>query len=153
MPGWCTRPGPPAATGGYASRRHGGPRWGYRGARGQPRQSGGGRASPSPRSGHRHSDNHTSRRRVTAWRAGEWCGWRAGRSGGAARTFTVFGRHYALVVVDGLEPGTVTPYRVLVDGRESWPRPDPRYPPSVIRTRAEGQPTRLVFGSCRQATP
>ncbi len=99
-------------------------------------------------------------RRVTDRRATVWVQTacpatvevRAGRAGGAARTFTVFGRHYALVVVDGLEPGTVTPYRVLVDGRESWPRPDLRYPPSVIRTRADGQPTRLVFGSCRQAT-
>ena len=99
-------------------------------------------------------------RRVTDRRATVWVQTacpatvevRAGRAGDAARTFTVFGRHYALVVVDGLEPGTVTPYRVLVDGRESWPRPDPRYPPSVIRTRADGQPTRLVFGSCRQAT-
>jgi hypothetical protein len=76
---------------------------------------------------------------------------RAGSAGGAARTFTAYGCHYALVVVEGLEPGTDTPYTVLLGGREVWPPPDYPFPPSVIRTRADGQPTRLVFGSCRQA--
>ncbi|HET8658302.1 MAG TPA: alkaline phosphatase D family protein [Micromonosporaceae bacterium] len=75
-----------------------------------------------------------------------------GAAGGAARTFTAFGHHYALVVVDGLPPGAVTPYQVLLDGRAVWPAAGSPYPPSVIRTRPPGAPVRLVFGSCREAT-
>jgi hypothetical protein len=77
----------------------------------------------------------------------------AGPAGGAARTFTAFGRHYALVVVDGLPRGAATPYRVLLDGEQAWPPPDYAYPPPAIHTRAAGAPVRLVFGSCREATP
>ena len=36
---------------------------------------------------------------------------RAGSGSGAARTFTAFGRHYALVVVDGLPAASATPYQ------------------------------------------
>jgi hypothetical protein len=79
---------------------------------------------------------------------------RAGaKAHGAARTFCVHGHHYALVVVDDLPPAASTPYEVLIDGEVAWPRPDDRYPPPAIRTRAPGDPTRLVFGSCRKATP
>jgi hypothetical protein len=77
----------------------------------------------------------------------------AGTGRGAARTFTAFGRHYALVVVDGLPAGAATPYQVLVDGEPAWPPPDYGFPAPVIRTRQPGAPVRLVFGSCRQATP
>jgi hypothetical protein len=77
-----------------------------------------------------------------------------------ARTFGVHGHHYALVVVDGLEPGSVTPYAVEVDGTTVWPLPqgqrdadrDARggdYPVSVIATLKPGKPLRLAFGSCR----
>jgi hypothetical protein len=72
---------------------------------------------------------------------------------GAARTFAVHGHHYALVVVDDLPAASSTPYEVLVDGAVVWPLPDDRYPPPSIRTRTPGEPTRLVFGSCRKATP
>jgi phosphodiesterase/alkaline phosphatase D-like protein len=99
-------------------------------------------------------------RRVTGRRATLWVQTsdpatvevRAGTAGGVARTFTAYGRHYALVVVDGLAPGATTPYEVLLDGRPVWPDGGSR-PPSVIRTRPEpdGAPTRLVFGSCRRA--
>src|SRR5437016_9217199 len=78
---------------------------------------------------------------------------RAGTGSGAARTFTAFGRHYALVVVDGLAADAATPYQVLVDGEPAWPPPGYERPPPVIRTRAEGAPVRLVFGSCREASP
>jgi hypothetical protein len=78
---------------------------------------------------------------------------RAGAASGAARTFTAFGRYYALVVVDGLPAGTVTPYRVLVDGEPAWPPPGDERPPPVIRTRAEAAPVRIVFGSCREVGP
>jgi hypothetical protein len=66
-----------------------------------------------------------------------------------ARTFVVHGHHYALVEVDGLEPGTTRPYDVQVDGRRVWPEPDSEYPPPVIATRTPGRPVRIAFGSCR----
>ncbi|MDR7273312.1 alkaline phosphatase D family protein [Catenuloplanes atrovinosus] len=80
---------------------------------------------------------------------------RAGDAGGRAATFSAFGHHYALVVVEGLTPGSSTPYDVYVDGEHAWPPADYPYPRSVIRTRAdaEGATTaRLVFGSCRETT-
>ena len=48
----------------------------------------------------------------------------------AARTptFEVDGHHYALVRVEGLEPGTSTPYEVHVDGECRWP---PAHSPST----------------------
>lgn len=45
--------------------------------------------------------------------------------GRRAQTFHVSGHHYALIVVDGLEPGSVTPYEVLVDGSSAG-QPDIR---------------------------
>ncbi|MFF8968337.1 alkaline phosphatase D family protein [Streptomyces sp. NPDC014995] len=77
-------------------------------------------------------------------------------SGGAARTFQVAGHHYALVPVTGLTPGTETAYEVFLDGTRAWPPPDgtfPPFPPSVIRTRADGDDVRVAFGSCRWAAP
>lgn len=67
-----------------------------------------------------------------------------------ARTFEVFGHHYALVTVTGLEPGSTTPYEVHVDGERAWPPPVTPFPASVIRTRggSSGR-TRILFGSCR----
>ncbi|WP_433057400.1 alkaline phosphatase D family protein [Dactylosporangium sp. CS-033363] len=77
----------------------------------------------------------------------------AAPAGGAARTFTVHGHHYALVVVTGLPEDAVTPYRVRIDGAEVWPRPDDPFPAPAIRTRRAGAPVRLLFGSCREASP
>ncbi|MGW7721382.1 alkaline phosphatase D family protein [Streptomyces chartreusis] len=74
-------------------------------------------------------------------------------SGGEARTFQVAGHHYALVTVTGLTPGTTTPYEVHLDGTGVWPLPGSPFPPSVIRTPADGDPVRLAFGSCRWAAP
>ncbi|WP_320775016.1 alkaline phosphatase D family protein [Streptomyces sp. CRN 30] len=74
-------------------------------------------------------------------------------SGGSARTFQVAGHHYALVGVDGLTPGTATPYEVLLDGARVWPVPDSPFPPSVIRTPTEDDTVRVAFGSCRWAAP
>ena len=70
-----------------------------------------------------------------------------------ARTFAVHGHHYALVSVDGLEPGTVTPYTVSIDGAAVWPAADSAYPASVITTLTPGAPLRLSFGSCRTSVP
>jgi hypothetical protein len=75
--------------------------------------------------------------------AGEW----------EARTFAVHGHHYALVEVGGLEPGTVTPYTVAVNGIPVWPEPGTRFLPPVIATLKPGKPLRLAFGSCRTSVP
>ncbi|HEU4666554.1 MAG TPA: alkaline phosphatase D family protein [Arthrobacter sp.] len=75
--------------------------------------------------------------------AGEW----------EARTFAVHGHHYALVEVDGLEPGTVTPYTVAVNGAAVWPEPGTGLLPPVIATLKPGKPLRLAFGSCRTSVP
>ncbi|MEV5909425.1 alkaline phosphatase D family protein [Streptomyces chartreusis] len=74
-------------------------------------------------------------------------------SDGEARTFQVAGHHYALVTVTGLTPGTTTPYEVHLDGTGVWPLSGSPFPPSVIRTPADGDPVRLAFGSCRWAAP
>jgi hypothetical protein len=68
---------------------------------------------------------------------------------GRARTFQVCGHHYALVVVDGLAPGSTTPYTVSLDSATVWPVADSPYPSSVIRTIDPARPIRLLFGSCR----
>jgi hypothetical protein len=71
-------------------------------------------------------------------------------------TFGAHGRHYALVVLDGLEPGTASDYTVDVDDEQVWPQPEPErpdLPPSRIRTLLHSEPTRLAFGSCRTSVP
>jgi hypothetical protein len=70
-----------------------------------------------------------------------------------ARTFCVEGHHYALVLCEGLEPGTITPYEVALDGETVWPLPGDRFPPSVVRTHDPARPTRIAFGSCRVCAP
>ena len=69
-----------------------------------------------------------------------------------ARTFDIEGHHYALVLIEDLEPGTVTPYDVRLDGRLAWP-PDDGRPRPVIRTREGEREARFVFGSCRVGAP
>jgi hypothetical protein len=70
-------------------------------------------------------------------------------------TFTVAGHHYALVVCNALEPGTVTTYDVILDGERVWPRDGDPYPAPTIRTRTRdgSEPFRLLFGSCRVTRP
>jgi hypothetical protein len=73
--------------------------------------------------------------------------------GRRARTFAVSGHHYALVVVEGLEPGSATPYDVRLDGEQGVAgglvvvpaQPDPDAGPAG--------PFTIAFGSCRYATP
>jgi PhoD-like phosphatase len=73
--------------------------------------------------------------------------------GHRARTFHVEGHHYGLVVVDGLEPGGARPYEVALDGERAWPPPESPFPPSSIRTIRDGDPVRVLFGSCRVGYP
>jgi hypothetical protein len=73
--------------------------------------------------------------------------------GRTARTFCVGGHHYALVVVEDLEPGSTTPYEVHLDGHRVWPEEGSAFPPSRIRTPGGGRSFRLAFGSCRYASP
>ena len=68
------------------------------------------------------------------------------------RTFHVEGHHYALVLIEGLEPDTSTPYTVRLDGEHVWPPADGR-PPCRIVTRGGERRARLVFGSCRVGAP
>jgi hypothetical protein len=76
-----------------------------------------------------------------------------GGAQGRARTFQVDGHHYALVLVEGLEPGTAQEYGVALDGAPVWPEPGSGFPPSRIRTYDPGEPLRIAFGSCRVAVP
>jgi PhoD-like phosphatase len=69
-----------------------------------------------------------------------------------AKTFQVEGHHYALVLLENLEPASVTSYEVHLDGRRVWPADDGR-PTPAIRTRAGERQARLVFGSCRVGAP
>ncbi|MDQ8701262.1 alkaline phosphatase D family protein [Streptomyces sp. LHD-70] len=71
---------------------------------------------------------------------------------GSTHTFRIAGHHYALVPVEGLEPGTETAYEVLLDGHRVWPLDASPFPPSTIRTPAEpAEEVRVSFGSCRWA--
>jgi PhoD-like phosphatase len=67
-------------------------------------------------------------------------------------TWMVAGHHYALVCIEGLDPGSSTPYDVRLDGEVVWPPPDSPFPPCRIRTLDPAGALRLVFGSCRYAT-
>ncbi|MFN2517788.1 MAG: alkaline phosphatase D family protein [Jatrophihabitantaceae bacterium] len=67
------------------------------------------------------------------------------------RTWTIAGHHYAMVSIDGLAPGTSTPYDVRLDGEVVWPPEDSGRPHCRIRTLAEDRPVRIAFGSCRYA--
>ena len=73
--------------------------------------------------------------------------------GARAETFHVEGHHYALVVIRGLEPGSVHPYEVLLDGERAWPPPDYEFPDPTIRSLDTSPRKRVIFGSCRVAVP
>jgi hypothetical protein len=68
-------------------------------------------------------------------------------------TFGVGGHHYALVRIEGLEPGGFYEYEVSLDGERRWPSPGSELPPSAIRTFSPGKPVDICFGSCRVALP
>src|SRR6476646_6029506 len=66
-------------------------------------------------------------------------------------TWTVAGHHYALVVIEGLEPGSTSEYQVQLDGEFAWPEPGSAAP-SLIRTLRDDATLDLAFGSCLFAT-
>ncbi|HEX5763419.1 MAG TPA: alkaline phosphatase D family protein [Solirubrobacterales bacterium] len=68
-------------------------------------------------------------------------------------TFGVAGHHYALVRIEGLEPGGFYEYEVALDGERRWPLADHDLPPSAIRTFTPGKAVDICFGSCRVAVP
>lgn len=73
--------------------------------------------------------------------------------GHTADTFRVRGRHYALVIIEGLEAGSMIEYEVHIDGTRVWPRSASDLPPSIIRTTKPGAPVSVLAGSCRAAAP
>jgi len=96
---------------------------------------------------------HAGRTDATVWvQTSDACEVRVGDA--RARTFEVNGHHFALVVIDGLQPGEARPYEVHLDDEQAWPLPgDWPYPPSVIRTVADDHDIGVAFGSCRVAVP
>jgi phosphodiesterase/alkaline phosphatase D-like protein len=72
---------------------------------------------------------------------------------GSQPTFRVGNRHYALVMIEDLQPGTSTDYEVRLDGEPVWPPAGSSMPAPRIRTAEPGRPVRLAFGSCRYASP
>jgi hypothetical protein len=67
-------------------------------------------------------------------------------------TFRVEDHHYALVRLEGLEPGGAYEYEVRLDGELVWPALE-GLPPSRIRTLGGEGPLEIAFGSCRVAVP
>lgn len=99
---------------------------------------------------------HVDERTASIWvetRAAGTVGVHVGGRSWEARTFAVHGHHYALVEVDGLEPGAVVPYEVRIDGAPVGPEAGSDRPPPVIATREPGRPLRMAFGSCRTSVP
>jgi hypothetical protein len=72
-----------------------------------------------------------------------------GAATASAGTFVVHDHHYALVELDGLEPGTTEAYTVAVDDDLVWPPSGTPFPDPVIATLEAGRPLHLSFGSCR----
>ncbi len=70
-----------------------------------------------------------------------------------ARTFSVEGHHYALVLIRDLEPGSYYEYSVALDGEQVWPEESYPFPPPAIRTIAPDGKLDLAFGSCRVFAP
>jgi hypothetical protein len=67
------------------------------------------------------------------------------------RTFCVAGHHYAILILEGLEPGGRYPYEVSLDGEPVWPAEGER--PGLIRTPSADDELRLAFGTCRRSLP
>lgn len=69
-----------------------------------------------------------------------------------SQTFCVAGHHYALLILEGLEPGSRNPYSVSLDGQQMWPGAGERE--GLIRTPDnDNGRLKLAFGSCRVSVP
>jgi hypothetical protein len=68
-------------------------------------------------------------------------------------TFHVSGQHYALVIIERLDPGDSAEYGVALNGERRWPIPGSSMPASRIRTLDPKRGLRVAFGSCRVAAP
>src|SRR3712207_2948760 len=66
--------------------------------------------------------------------------------GRTKKTFEISGHHYAIVCIDGLEPNSVTPYDVKLDGELIWPEPGYKFPQPSIRTPMAGKDMTMVWG-------
>jgi hypothetical protein len=73
--------------------------------------------------------------------------------GHSARTFSIRGRYYALVIVEGLQAGTTVEYEVHLDGERVWPETGSEFPPSVIRPGCPDAAVTVLAGSCRASAP
>ncbi len=67
----------------------------------------------------------------------------------SAHTFCAHANHYAIVLVDGLEPGSVQTYQVALDGVVVWPLADDPYLPCCIATFDTSRSPHFLYGSCR----
>ncbi|WP_434967679.1 alkaline phosphatase D family protein [Janibacter indicus] len=70
-----------------------------------------------------------------------------------AASFVVEGHHYALVLLDDLEPGRTYDYVVSIDDEQVWPPAGSHLPSSSIATLDRTRATLLAFGSCRTSVP
>ncbi len=99
---------------------------------------------------------HVGERTATVWvetaGAGRVEVHAAGHSWGSP-TFAAHGHHYAIVLVEGLDPGSVQDYSVSFDGQHAWPLADDTYPACRIATLDRGKPSRFLYGSCRTSAP
>jgi hypothetical protein len=68
-------------------------------------------------------------------------------------TFHVSGHYYALVIIEGLDPGSSAEYGVALNGVRRWPIPGSSVPASRIGTLDPERGLRVAFGSCRVAAP
>ena len=74
--------------------------------------------------------------------------------GRSTPTFCVAGHHYALVIIEGLNPDSSVEYDVRLDGVVRWPvATSSTLPASRIHTLGGQGPCRILFGSCRTAAP
>ncbi|HWI23150.1 MAG TPA: alkaline phosphatase D family protein [Baekduia sp.] len=69
------------------------------------------------------------------------------------RSWCVDGLHFALIAIEGLQPGVDHPYEVLLDGVRAWPEPDSTWPASTIKLLPTDGALDLAFGSCRISRP
>lgn len=73
--------------------------------------------------------------------------------GHRARTFHVAGKHYGLVPIRGLEPGSSTEYELTLDGVTHWPPPVSPFPAPRIQTLPSSGRVDIAWGSCRVTAP